>query len=310
MTRPTYQQYHTDLPLTNVSIAYTPGEYIWDAVFPGVRVNKLSGKFYIYNKGDWLRSESAVRAPGTRATRVEGFELSTSPYGCVEISLAAGVPDEDVDNSDDPLRPMEDKTRYLTEKVFLKMEKDVADIAFGNSNWSTSSTPTTLWGNDTSDPLGDLETATCSIRLSIGKRNLRGVAGYETWTKLRNHPDVVDRIKYTSSPTSPAIVTQNAVAALADLDALVVGAAIENTAAKGAADSISPVWGKHFLVYYRPAGPSLYTPSAGYVFTYQERKIERFREDQEKQFVLTISWNYVTKLVAADGGYLLKSVVS
>ena len=69
MTKPTYQQYHVDIPLTNISVGYNPGGYIANGLFPVVPVEFISGKYFIYSKGDWLRREAQVRAPGTRAVR-------------------------------------------------------------------------------------------------------------------------------------------------------------------------------------------------------------------------------------------------
>ena len=64
MSKPTYQQVHTDTALTNISIAYRNTEFIATQLFPMVPVNKISGKYYIYTKADWLRREADVRAPG------------------------------------------------------------------------------------------------------------------------------------------------------------------------------------------------------------------------------------------------------
>lgn len=308
--KPTYQQSHTDLPLTNISVAYTPGQYIGTQVFPNVPVQMISGKYYIYEKGDWLRDDTGVRAPGAEGALVSGYGLSTSPYNCVERNIGAMVPDEAVDNADNPLRPLEDMTRFLTEKIFLKVEKDVQSKAFGNSVWSSSATPAVLWGNATATPIEDVETAACNIRLTIGQPALNGVMGYEVWSKLKNHPDIIDRIKYSAGPNSPAIATINAVAALMGLDSLLIGYAIENTAAEGASNSIAPVWGKHFLVYYRPPTPSLLAPAAGYVFTYQNRRVDRFRVDTRRANRIECLWSYNVYAIATDAGYLLKSVVS
>ena len=307
--RPTYQQYHTDVPLTNVSIAYTPGEYIAQGIFPAVPVQKQSDKYFTYDKGDWLRNDVGVRAPGGLAPIVSGYGLSTTTYACTERALGVRVPQEQVDNSDNPLRPLEDGTRFATEKVFLNMEIDVQAIAFGTT-WSSSATPSVLWGNDTSDPLGDIESAACGVRLSIGQPAMNAVMGYEVWAKLKNHPDVVDRIKGAAGPGNPAAVTLAAVSALADLSTVQVGVCLQNTGAEGAANVIAPVWGKHFLVYYRPSTPSLLTPSAGYVFIYQTRRIERFVEERRRATVIECLWSYDSRQVSADAAYLLKSVVS
>jgi hypothetical protein len=305
MSKPTYQNVHTDVPLTNISIAYTPGNFIAERVFPAVPVQKVSDKFFTYTKADWLRREAAVRAPGTRAARGD-YGLSTSTYTAVERAIAKGVPDEIVRNADNPLRPLEDATRWCVNQLALEVESNVQADAFG-AGWSSSATPSVLWSNDTSDPLGDIETAMNGIVSTIGKEANKGVIGRGLWRYAKNHPDIVDRIKYSAGPNSPAIVTIQAVAALAGLDELLVGAAINDTGKEGGTSTLAYIWGNHFLVAYVTANASLLEPTAGYLFTYQQRRTERFREDQEHQDVVTVYQAWDSKITAADAGYLIKS---
>ena len=81
MSKPTYQQVHIDGPLTNISIAYRNPVYIAEQIFPSVPVQKISDKYFIYTKADWLRREADVRAAGTRAVRGD-YGLSTGNYVC------------------------------------------------------------------------------------------------------------------------------------------------------------------------------------------------------------------------------------
>ena len=82
MSKPTYAQSHIDVALTNISVAYAPGGFVADQLFPFVPVNKISNKYFIYTKADWLRRESQPRAPGTRAARGD-YGLSTGTYTCI-----------------------------------------------------------------------------------------------------------------------------------------------------------------------------------------------------------------------------------
>src|SRR3990167_6472286 len=129
MSKPTTQQVHIDQPLTNISIAYTPGDFIAPGVFPLTPVQKQSDKYYIYTKADWLRREAGPRAPGTRARRGD-YGLSTAQYACVEQAIAKGVPDEMVANADKPLRPLEDASRWATNQLLLEVEAEVAGNVF------------------------------------------------------------------------------------------------------------------------------------------------------------------------------------
>ncbi len=306
MSKPTYQQSHIDVALTNVSVAYTPGEYIAAKVFPAIPVQKISGKYFIYTKADWLRDEAALRAPGTRGA-VGGYGLSLGTYACLEYSFGQKVPDEISDNADSPLAPLTDATRFCTEKVLLKQEVDVAADVFGSSVWSGSATPSVLWSNDTSDPLGDIETAVNSVAGTIFREPNTSVVGRGLWRYLKNHPDVVDRIKYSAGPNSPAVVTVNAIAALAGVDQLLVGTAGKDSGYEGGTSTLAYVWGNHMFVGYTTQRASLLEPSAGYILNYQSRIIERFREEIEHSTFIRAMQQWDSNVVAADAGYLIKS---
>jgi len=305
MAKPTYAQVHVDTPLTNISIAYRPSKFIAEQVFPRVPVTKISDKFFVYTKADWLRREAEPRAMGTRASRGD-YGLTTDSYVCTEKAIAKGVPDEIVDNADNPLRPAQDATNYVTAQILLELESEVAGNAFG-AGWSSSATPSPTWDNATSTPIEDVETAHNNVVSSIGNMPNVGVMGRGLWRYLKQHPDIVDRIKYSAGPNSPAVVTLQAVAALFELDRLLIGMTIEDTAAEGAASSLSYIWGNHLLVAYVTAQPSLLEPTAGYVFTYKNRVINRYREEQERQDVIEASQSWDTKLTATDAAYLIKS---
>ena len=306
MSKPTYQQVHIDVPLTNLSIAYTNPAYIAAQVFPQVSVQNISGKYFVYTKADWLRREADVRAAGTRAVRGD-YGLSTSNYVCVERAIAKGVPDEIVANADAPLRPLEDATAWCTNQMMLEVESDVAAVVLGASVWSSSATPGTLWSNPSSDPIGDVETAANTVVGAIGLEANVGVMGRGLWRYVKNHPDILDRIKYSAGPNSPAIATVNACAALFGLDKLLVGTAIYDATAEGGTSSLSYVWGTSMFVGYATNAPSLMSPTAGYIFNYLNRETSRFREEQERQDVVEVrqSWDVVS--TATDAGYLIKS---
>jgi len=305
MAKPTYAQVHIDQPLTNISIAYRPSKFIAEQVFPRVPVTKISDKFFVYTKADWLRREAEPRAMGTRASRGD-YGLTTDSYVCTEKAIAKGVPDEIVDNADNPLRPAQDATNYVTSQILLELESEVAGNAFG-AGWSSSATPSPTWDNATSTPIEDVATAVNTVISNIGNMPNVGVMGQGLWRFTSQHPDIIDRIKYSAGPTSPAVVTLQAVAALFGLDRLLIGITIEDTAAEGASSSLAYVWGNHLLVAYVTAQPSLLEPTAGYVFTYKNRVINRYREEQEHQDVVEAVQSWDTKLTATDAAYLIKN---
>jgi len=247
MATPTTQQVHIDNALTNISIAYRNASYIADQIFPPVPVNNISNKYFVFARADWYRDEAAVRAPGTKAQEVD-YNISTSAYTCIEYAVAKKVPDEVVMNADSPLRPLIEATEFVTDKLWLRKEKAVADLVFGSGTWAASATP-----------------------------------------------------------GSPAVLTQQAIAALFELENILVGTAVIDSAAEGATASRAYVWGNHLAVLYVTRTPSLLTPSAGYIFTFKTRQVNRFRLDEEHSDKVEAleSWDEVA--TAPDAGYLVKS---
>ncbi len=66
MPSPTKSMFHIDGPLSDIAIGYMQDqkEYIADKVFPVVPVDKQSDKYFIFDKGPWMRNSVQIRAPG------------------------------------------------------------------------------------------------------------------------------------------------------------------------------------------------------------------------------------------------------
>jgi len=188
----------------------------------------------------------------------------------------------------------------------LLEEARVAGHALG-AGWSASATPGVTWSNPSSTPIEDVETAANTIATAIGNEANTGVMGRGLWRYVKQHPDVVDRIKYSAGPNSPAVVTLMAVAALFGLEKLLVGTAVQDSGVEGGTSSQGYVWGNHLLVAHVTPRASLLRPSAGYLLNYKTRRVERFREEQEHQYVITTSQSWDVIQPATDAGYLIKS---
>ncbi len=227
----------------------------------------------------------------------------------MEYAAAKAVPDEVVDNADNPLNPDREATEFATEKLLIRKEKDVADLVLTAANWTTTGTPSGgVWSADTSDPINDV-TGKAGIRETmrqlIGRYPNTCVLGATVMASLNRHPDILDRIKYTQK----GIVTADLVAQLFQIDKLLVGTAVINSALEGATDSFGDIWGNYAWFGYVPAAPGLMTAAAGYVFQWKARQVNRYREQQEHSDVIECLENWDAKVTSADSGYLLTSVV-
>jgi len=310
MAGPTKGSVHIDRAMTNISVAYRNENYIATTIFPNVPVVHQSDKYFVFTKADWFRNEAGPRAPGTRGPEVE-YTLSSSTYACKPVSATKVVPDEMVDNADQPLQPRRDATEFATDKVLLYLEVDVAANVFGDSLWSASgarsgTSGSLYWDNEASDPLGDIEKARETLVGTIGREPNVMVMGRQVWTSLTNHPDLLDRVKYTER----GIVTPESARQMFQVDRMLIGNPIYTTAQEGATTTYSYIWGKYVWVGWVPPNAGLMVPAAGYVLSWKTRTVENFRREEEKCNAIRCEMNYDVVRTCPDAGFIYKTVVS
>jgi hypothetical protein len=227
-------------------------------------------------------------------------------YVCVEKALSKVVPDEVVDNSDSPLQPLVTATNYVSDQLLKSAEIDVLGLVFG-TGWSSSATPGTLWSSDASDPVGDVETAKNAVAKLIGREPNVGVIGRGLWRYLKQHPDILDRMKYTGTDANPAAISTNAIAGLFELDKFLVARSLRDTGPEGGTASLDFIGGNHMWLGFVPSGAALEIPAAGYTFTYLGRQVNRFRDEEAHSTIIECRMSWDAKVTATDAGYLIKS---
>jgi hypothetical protein len=293
--------------MSNVSIGFGNTQYIADQVFPVVQVLKKSDNYYIFDRSSWFRDDIGPRAPGTRARRVD-FTVSSASYICLPYALAKGVTDEERENSDSVFQPDIEATEFVTDKLLLGQEKRVADIVSASGNWASASNLSsgTKWSDDNSTPTANIITLTKAVRQSIGRRPNVGVMGATIWERLMDHPEMMDRIKYTRPG---AVLLPDDIANWFGLERVLIGESIINSAQDGATDSLADIWGDFFWVGWVPPNASLRTPAAGYIFEWMNRTVETFREDQEKQDVFAAEHHTDERITASDAGAIYSDLL-
>ena len=307
MARPTARDRHIPAALTGVSIGYSNGEYIGQQVFPRVIVQKQNDKFFIFDKSAWFRNEISPRAPGQLANRVD-YSISTGSYICLPYALGKEVTDEEIANADQPLRPMVEAAEFTMDQLLLGLEIRVADLVSASGNWASASahTSTPKWSSDTSTPTANILTLNTSVRQTIGRRPNTAVLGAEVFETLMDHPEFLERLKYTRAG---AVLTPGDLASWFGYQKVLIGDGIKNTANEGAADSFSDIWSDFFWVGWVAPNPSLRQPSAGYVFEWGARETETFREDQEKQWIVTVEHKTDERITASDSGAIYSDLL-
>lgn len=280
---PTMQNAHIDRALTNVSVAYMQdaANFIADKVFPIVPVRRQSDLYYIYDRGDFMRDEARVRGAGTESAGGDYEVRPSDPYYCKKHALHRDVTEEERANYDEPLNVDIDTVDWLTQKMLIRREMEWANNFFGAGIWGRDitgvagtpgdDTQMTKWNDPTSDPIKNITEAGVRVASLTAFRPNTLVLSPFVFNALKNHYDILDRIKYTQK----GIVTNDLLATLFEVDRVLVPWAVVNSAPKnvpdegeGTNEEINFITGRHALLCYSAPRPALKKPSAGYTFAW------------------------------------------
>jgi len=325
MPQPTQSQVHVDAILTNISVAYMQKaeNFIADKVFPVVPVDKQSDKYFTYDKNDWLRDEAQVRADGTESVG-SGYNISTATYYADVFAIHKDVGDQTRANADAPINVDREAAEFVTHRLLMRREIQFMNDFMTTSVWSkditgVSASPSTnqtvQWNDYTnSDPIEDIEAGKASILSTTGFEANTLVLGYDVFRQLKNHPDLVDRIKYTSSQT----ITADMLARMFDIERVLVSKSVKATNNEGATGAYSFTTGKTALLCHVADAPGLLTPSAGYTFQWTGVSgglgatigTSSFRLESLKATRIESELAFDNKVVASDLGYFWTSIVA
>lgn len=329
---PTAQSLHVDALLTEMSIGYgtdAAKTYVADRACTIVPVDKQSDKYPVWDKGDYYRSDMDLRADGARS-KGSGQRMSTGTYFADVYALHTTLTDRQRKNADVDVEGA--KIRYLTNQTKLKRDKIYATAAFGSGIWSgfndqtgVASSPSTdefiQWSNYTNgDPIADITDQVVALEVAAGVPGARlmGICNTYVFEKLRHHPDMLDRVKYTAGVSSPANVTPEILAAVLGVDELIIAKAVENTAKEGQTASMARVFGNHFLLQYKTDAPDDETPTGSCLFSWSEfdevtpegAAIFSWYEDSKRTTFYEAEMAADVKITAADLGGIFLSCVA
>ena len=140
--------------------------------------------------------------------------------------------------------------------------------------------------------------------------------GRPVYDTLKNHADIIGRLD-RGQTAGPALARRDALAALFEMDRILIMDGVENTASEGVTDSHSFIGGKHALLAYVPGAPGVMTPAAGYTFSWNGYlgagdmgvRMKRFYMDELSSWRVENEMAYDMKIISADLGCFFLSIV-
>lgn len=270
MPQPTRSDVHVNKPLTNLSIAYIQKaeDFIADKVFPLVPVMKQSDRYFVYSKDYWFRTASQKRAPASESAG-SGFKIDNTPTYFADVwAVHQDVDDQTRQNADNPLDMDRDATLFVTQQQLLRREIQFMSQYMKAGIWNSGLgdfTPAVSWLSDLSNPIQDIDNEKTAIKQKTGFMPNTLVVSTDVFFRLRNHPVILDRIKYTQR----GIISEDLLATLFGVEKFLVASAVLNSAQENTAGSYGYLMQNSCLLVYSNKAPSILQPSGGYIFAWQ-----------------------------------------
>jgi len=295
--------------LTTVAQGHQNNELVAQYLFPVVPVAQRGGKIIQFGKEDF-RLYNTGRTPGANTKRVQ-YGYQGNPYALEDHSLEGSVPFEIMQEANaapgiDMGHTAVGKTQNI---ILLKSEVDAANIARDPANYASGNQVDLLLGNKQwsdhanvdSNPSADIETAKEAIRTATGKRPNVVVLSPKAYNACKQHPKIIDRIKYTGRDS----VTTDMLATLWDVKKVVVGDGIY----EDQAGVLTDVWGTDVIVAYTEMGTlaDAGLPSYGYTYRLTGYPLVEtpYMDRNAKLWAYPVNDSRAPVLAASGAGYLI-----
>lgn len=318
---------YVDRFLTNFSVNYVQEQsaFLAQRASTVIPVLKQSAKFVVYDRGEFWRDDVQPRPLGGRPVQVS-YSIGDDRYDAEEYALETTVDDRQRANQESPINLDQNASRLLTQKHMIRQDRHWAQNLFTAGKWTTQvdgvgSSPGAgqfLQFNDSgSNPILVLDEYIDTMAQATGFKPNTLVLGAKVKRVLRQHPDLIDRIKHTQI----GVLDEDILATMFGVKNLITARAVYNSAAEGAANSFQFIADPTSMwLGYIEQTPSLDAPTAIATFAWTGLipgvtnalggVMERGRDSRAHSdyFQMRMAWD--TKKVADDLGMFFNDVVA
>jgi hypothetical protein len=272
-----------------------------------------------------LQSSSTKRSPGSGYQR-DNWEFDKFPYAVAEFGKEEPLDDGQLAIYGDIVDAERISSDRAEDAVLGEYERDVAAAVYNTGVWTGSDLTTGItneWDDfSNADPIGDVNAAREKVSLGSGLEANALIINRLQLRNLLQCEQIVDRIKYTQTPTAQMI--RNALADLFDLPHILVAGGFKNTANQGQDAAISRIWSNEYAMVGRVAeSDDPREPCIGRTFIWPGDGpsapgdggtlaviMEEYREEKVRGTIYRARNNRDLVIMYAQAGHLLSNVTT
>lgn len=268
-----------------------------DFIAPRCPVGVGTGKFKKFDDKNAFQVYATARPVGGKATRIE-FLASDGDFNCSPNALEVAIDDQErvqAGSADSALE--EAKTRTLVINAALAREKKIFDLV---KSGVTAAASKGAWSSDAdAEPIDEIDEQIEAIATATGMMPNRMVIGLGAWRILKNHANVIDRIKGTQSKGLD----------LAGLASMLLNPNIEirvgvlsvDATKMGKTASKTNLVGSEIFLFHGNDNPTQYDPGFAKTFSIGTNSVESvrmYRDEGCRSDILAVDWSEDVKVVS------------
>jgi hypothetical protein len=289
-------------------------------IFPVFATVRSSGEFAKIKTEDLLKlASSTTRAPGARYRRSE-FQTTPVKYDCVEHGIEEPVDDRQAAIYRTYFDAEQVSTLRAWNQVMMGLESRVRDLVIDTDNYTGSALTTAVsdeWDDHSNaTPIADVLAASEKVRAGIGFSANILVVSEKVWKHLKQCDEVKDLLKYAgNAAAAPGNISRQAVAAMMELDEIVVAGTVYDSTNPGQDTTLADLWDDEYaFVARRATSMDLQEPCVGRIFRYtgdgvgDGPVVESYRDESVRSNIIRVRDDTDEKRLYLQAGHLLSNI--
>lgn len=298
---------HSNVFLSNFSLAYANDEFIGERCMPVVPVDHRSDSYATYGQRDRLGVMDDSIGPRGKVNEVSETRSSDN-YSVKDRALQNYLDASTLANQDAVFDEMLDLLDAVNANLMLAREARIAAAVQLSTNYATTTTlaGANQWDSASGgDPIKNVQDKVAALWGGTGQTDIVGVTNLDTYNVLTRHPAILDLLKYTAA----GLATKQQLANILGLSDLLVGAARKDIANIGQTASYSRIWTDSFSVIRVARRPTKRSAHFGSTFRLKNHPLttQWFEEDGGIQggYFAKVGVSEDHKLVSSQAGAMI-----
>lgn len=296
--------------LSNFAVQYNNDAFRGMELAPSLLVIKESDKYKEFVKDGYF-SGAPIRNDGAMAEEASHSYINRT-YTTYQRALKEFITDRAIRNADSVFKLKTEAVQFVTDKIKLSKELDVASVLTGTTGGISAAdpdhvvTPSNLWSDPTnSTPEDDITDGKEAITKQIGRLPNKLLISPIVEKFLGRHSKIEELRKYTdkSGLTEGGVPSR-----LWGLD-VIVAPSIFNQAEEGKPIDMAYVWGKNAIIAYVNPGDTV-TLARTFVLRSGNFVVDEWRDKEREGVFVRAKTDYICKVICPECGYLLSDVVA